>query len=227
MEERNTLIHVYCMPGMGAGPEIFDYIKLPEQRFQMHLLSWKIPQKNESIVHYAKRMCEEIKHENPVLIGVSLGGLIVQEMCSFIANAKVIIISSVKTKYELPRRMHFTRMSKLYWFFPTGAIKHMQKLKHLPLGHFTKKRLALYEKYMAIEDKDYFRWAIRTVISWEREKVAENTVHIHGEKDIVFPIKYISDCTVVPKGTHVMIVNKYRWFNRYLPSIIEKAKPIN
>ena len=30
----------------------------------------------ESIADYAKRMSEEIKHKNPVLLGVSFGGII-------------------------------------------------------------------------------------------------------------------------------------------------------
>ena len=74
------IIPVYFMPGMAANPTIFEYIKLPEDRFKIYWLSWKIPLKNETLQEYAKRMCDDVKHDNPVLLGVSFGGILVQEM---------------------------------------------------------------------------------------------------------------------------------------------------
>ena len=58
------------------------------------------------------------------------------------------------------------------------------------------------------------------MVKWNCLKPAENVVHIHGDADIVFPIKNIENCIVVPGGTHIMIVNRFRWFNEYLPEII-------
>ena len=34
------IIHVYLMPGMAASPKIFEHIKLPENQFKIHLLSY-------------------------------------------------------------------------------------------------------------------------------------------------------------------------------------------
>jgi hypothetical protein len=48
----------------------------------------------------------------------------------------------------------------------------------------------------------------------------ESVIHIHGEMDDVFPIKYIKECTVVKGGSHIMILNKYRWFNANLVAVI-------
>jgi predicted esterase YcpF (UPF0227 family) len=64
--------------------------------FEIYLLEWEIPLDNESLTHYAKRISEKIKHENPVLIGVSFGGILVQEMSKHLNAHKVLIISSVK-----------------------------------------------------------------------------------------------------------------------------------
>lgn len=224
MEGENKMIHVYFMPGMGAGPAIFDHIKLPVEKFKIHLLSWKMPERNESLSAYAKRMTTDIKHKNPVLIGVSLGGVIVQEMTHYISVARLIIISSVKTKYELPPRMQFAQSTGIYRILPTRLIKHLGKFRKLPIGHFAKKRIQLYERYMDVADKHYFDWAIKNLVTWDRKTPIEGIVHIHGEKDIVFPIKYITDCIVVSKGTHVMILSKYRWFNKHLPELISKEK---
>ena len=65
-----TKIHVYFMPGMAASSTIFEKIKLEGEIFEMHLLEWVLPNKNESLQDYAKRMAKNIKHDDAVLIGV-------------------------------------------------------------------------------------------------------------------------------------------------------------
>ncbi|GAK94248.1 conserved hyperthetical protein [Nonlabens ulvanivorans] len=39
-------------------------------------------------------------------------------------------------------------------------------------------------------------------------------------KTPIFPIKYITKAMIVPGGTHIMIINRFRWFNDNLPQII-------
>ena len=92
-----TKIPVYFMPGLAASSLIFERIALPDDLYEINLLEWEIPIENESLADYAKRIAKKITHENPVLIGVSFGGIVVQEMATFIKVKKVIIISSVKT----------------------------------------------------------------------------------------------------------------------------------
>jgi hypothetical protein len=74
-------LHLYFVPGLAASTAIFEHIKLPKDKFEIHLLPWLVPiSKEESIQSYAQRMCENIKEKNHVLIGVSFGGIMVQEM---------------------------------------------------------------------------------------------------------------------------------------------------
>lgn len=96
-------IPVYLMPGLAASTAIFERIVLPENDFEIHLLEWEIPLGKESLADYAKRIAAKIKQPNPVLIGVSFGGILVQEMAKYIDVRKVIIISSVKSNLEFPQ----------------------------------------------------------------------------------------------------------------------------
>lgn len=73
-----------------------------------------------------------------------------------------------------------------------------------------------------MRDKKYLDWAIENVILWNNDKVDEKVLHIHGDKDEVFPIKYIHNCISVKGGTHIMIINKYKWLNENLPTLIKK-----
>ena len=73
-------IHVYLMPGMAASSAIFERIDLAEALFEVHLLEWEVPLEQDTIESYAQRMALKVVHEDVVLIGVSFGGILVQEM---------------------------------------------------------------------------------------------------------------------------------------------------
>lgn len=211
---------VYFMPGLAASAKIFERIILPEAIFEMVLLEWEIPLDNETLQEYAKRITKKITHPNPVLIGVSFGGILVQEMAKFIDARKVIIISSVKSNLEFPRRMKVAKTTKAYKLIPMNLLSNIESLAQFSFGAKIDQRLKLYEKFLSVRDKRYLDWAVEQVILWERTVVDEDVIHIHGDADDVFPIKYIRNCIVVKGGTHVMILNKFKWLNENLPKII-------
>ncbi|WP_223810186.1 alpha/beta hydrolase [Psychroflexus gondwanensis] len=212
------------MPGMAANPTVFERIELPVEEFKMLWLTWKIPKKEESLKAYAQRMVEPIEKDKPVvLIGVSFGGVLVQEMSRFLMVKRLIIISSVKTKQELPARMKLARYSGVYKILPTGLLNYITQIEKLPVGSTIRKRLKLYQQYLSVNDKNYLEWAIKEMLCWEQVQPIEDIIHIHGEEDLVFPIKNISDCIRIPSGTHIMILNKYRWFNANLPGLISEG----
>lgn len=216
-------IPVYFMPGLAASPKIFENIKLPEERFEMFFLEWMLPEAGETLTDYAKKIAKNIKHDNPVLIGVSFGGILVQEVARIIKARKVIIISSVRCNIEFPRRMKFAKMTKAYRFFPTALMEKADWLAKLSFGNnMITRRLNLYEKYLSVRDKKYLDWAFEKVIVWDRAEPDEKVVHIHGESDEVFPAKYLKNYIPVKGGTHIMIINKAKWLNENLPRIIEE-----
>jgi pimeloyl-ACP methyl ester carboxylesterase len=214
-------IPVYFMPGLAAGPTIFENIKLPEEQFEMYFLEWFLPSENETIESYALRMTQKITHDNPVLIGVSFGGVLVQEMAKIIQTRKVIIISSVKSNAEFPSRFKIARNTKAYKLIPTQLLADIEKLVKYAFGdNIVTKRLKLYEKYLSVRDKHYLDWSIETILCWKQKDINESVIHIHGDADEVFPIKHIKDCIIVNGGTHIMILNKYKWMNENLPKLI-------
>ncbi|BCY28643.1 alpha/beta hydrolase [Flavobacterium okayamense] len=213
-------IPVYFMPGMAASSTIFENINLPEDQFEVFLLEWFVPNDKETLSEYAKRMTQKIKHENPVLIGVSFGGILVQEMSNHIQVRKLIIISSVKSNKELPRRMKVAKQTMAYKLIPTRLLSNVEVLAKYAFGDSVSKRIQLYEKYLKMRDKKYLDWAIENVILWKQTEPKIGIVHIHGDKDEVFPVKHIKDYIPVKNGTHIMIINKYKWLNENLPKII-------
>ena len=210
-------IQIYFVPGLAASGKIFENLKLPEDRFETHCIEWKIPYSlDESISDYAKRMCEEITHENPVLIGVSFGGIMVQEMSKHIKTKKIIIISSIKNNHELPKRLIATQITKVYKLFPAKFVENLEDYTKYFFGDFLQKRARLYKMYLSVRNPDYLHWSIYNVLHWNQKENLENIVHIHGTKDHIFPIKHIKNCIEVENGTHEMILMKAKTVSKHI-----------
>ena len=213
-------ISVYFMPGLAANASIFERISLPENQYDTYFMEWEIPLDNETLSEYALRISKKVTHDNPVLVGVSFGGILVQEMAQFLNTRKIIIISSVKSNLEFPTAFKLAKQTKAYKLIPTSLIDNVYNLAKFTFGEKVIKRLKLYQMFLTVRDKKYLDWSIESIILWDRKKADPNVVHIHGDADEVFPIKYIKDCIVVKGGTHIMILTKYKWINAYLPKII-------
>jgi pimeloyl-ACP methyl ester carboxylesterase len=213
-------IPVYFMPGLAASSAIFERISMQEDQFECYFLEWILPLANESLSAYAKRMADSIVHQNPVLVGVSFGGILVQEMEKHIKVRKLIIISSVKTNLEMPAHIKFAKATKAYKLIPTGLVHSLENLSKFSFGETVNQRLKLYEKYLSVRDKNYLDWAIEQVVMWQQTEYNPNIIHIHGDADEVFPVKNIKNFIPIKDGTHIMILNRFKWFNKNLPLLI-------
>ena len=216
-----NIYNVYMMPGMAANSKIFDFISLPEN-FNIHILDWEIPIDDESIEDYSLRISKKIKGKNVVLIGVSFGGIIVQEISKLIKAFKIIIISSVKNRNELPLMMQLSRTTKAYKFFNSKWINDFEALALFVFGPIVRTRIELYRKYLSVRDENYLKWSIDRMVNWNQEKSLNKIIHIHGSNDLVFPSIYIKQAIFLKGGTHAIILRKAGWFNKNLPKIISQ-----
>ena len=213
----NQKTHIYFVPGLAANTKIFEYLTFDDNLFEAHFLDWIIPlSTEESIESYASRMCECITHPNPVLVGVSFGGVMVQEMSKIIDCKKTIIISSIKSNKELPNRLKIAQKTKAYKLFPTKIVEKIENYEHLFLGDYLKKRAELYKMYLSIRNATYLEWAIHNVLNWKQDYELEGVIHIHGNKDEIFPSKHIKNYIEIDNGTHIMILNKARIISKIL-----------
>lgn len=214
---------IYFMPGMAANCQIFENIKLNTNSYELHYIEWLEPLKNESLQEYTLRICSGIKHPNPILIGVSFGGIIVQEIAKQIPVEKVIIISSVKDPSEFPQRIHWAKKWKLYHLFPASSVSLLESLTEKTVSSKKiQQRIKMYRKYLTMRSKNYLDWAFKNVILWENKNPVKNVFHLHGGKDHIFPAKRIQNAEILENGTHVMVLINAKWINKKLNEILEK-----
>jgi pimeloyl-ACP methyl ester carboxylesterase len=212
-------LHLYCMPGMAASPKIFEYISLPSP-IELHYLSWIQPHESESIEHYALRMCMRVKHKKPFLLGVSFGGIIVQEMAKQIEVEKVIIVSSIKNSNELPLSMKMAKKTNAHKLLPTQWINSLDALTLFTFGKGIQKKIELYQKYLSERNPFYLSWAIDALVNWNQEYSLDKIIHIHGERDTVFPVKNLKGPLHKINAGHAAIITHAKWFNERVPKLL-------
>jgi len=217
MDNNKNKIHVYFMPGLAASSKIFEHITLPSDMYELHYLSWLLPEAiNESLDHYIQRLRKLIKHENSILIGVSFGGIIVQELAQIMAVRKIIIISSIKNLAEIPKRLKVLKATKAYKLFPAKTMSKIEKFNDFGFNKSLKKKSEMYNRYLDVRDEQYLNWAIYNVLHWQPKSNQQNIVHIHGSADGIFPIKHIKNSIVIEGGTHAMIITKAKKISKII-----------
>jgi len=207
------------MPGMAASHNFFELLKLSKS-FSVEYLYWIQPIKNKRLSDYAYRMSRFIKSKDPILLGVSLGGVLVQEISKIIKCEKVIIVSSVKSKSELPIPMKMAKHTQIHKLLLLEWVENIENLVLFVFGDSIKIRVNLYKKYLSLRDREYLALAIDELVNWKQDYVIESIIHIHEKKDNIFPIRSIQQPVIKIKGSHAIILTQANWFNENLPKLI-------
>lgn len=209
---------IYCISGLGADERIFS--KLSVTNSCLRYMQWLTPENKETIEHYAARMASQIHHNNPILMGVSFGGMMAIEIARIVSSAKVILLSSVKSHQELPQWMKLTGKLRLNKLMPPKPLEWMSLLENTFLGAETPEEIALCNEFRKNVDPAYLRWAIEQIINWRNEWQPPVTYHIHGNKDKIFPLKGILPTHVIKGGGHFMIMNRAPAISTLLTKIL-------
>ncbi len=204
---------LYLIPGFLTDKTIYKEFLLDE-RLNCKVLEFISPaNKDEPIEEYAKRMAESIvKDEKIALLGTSFGGILAIEIAKHVATDKIIFVSSVKNRKEMNPLMKISKSSKLLDFIPDSLVK-----KTIEKGYEIGSKIVPDLKEIKNEeigemihsiDGTLEKWIIKKINTWQGKNEVEDFLHLHGDKDHVFPIKNIKDYELIKDGNHNMIILK-------------------
>lgn len=208
--------HIYIISGLGADERVFCNLNLKQSSFTH--LKWIAHNHNETIAAYALRLCKQITHPNPTIIGLSFGGMMAIEISRHIPTEKIILISSAKTIDDLPWYYHFVGKYNLHKLVPNYIYRNTNLLTNYLFGiqSITEKRLL--KSIMKEADMNFTNWAIDKIVHWENVYIPENVTHIHGTNDHILPLK---NCDYeIEKGGHLMILNHAEEINILLKKLL-------
>lgn len=202
---------IYCLSGLGANKQIFANIKIDNAEL-VHV-EWPDFDEHDEISCYAQKVASVIKEENPILLGVSFGGMLAVEIAKMRAVKKVFLVSSSKTKDEVPHFGRFMKTmimsEKLPGFFYTWPNKYLLKL----FGAETETEKQMIRSIMKVSDGLFMRWAMKAIQLWRNTTYPEPIVHIHGDADKIITPEYIHPKYWIKGGTHIMIYNRAEEIN--------------
>jgi len=198
---------IYLIPGQGGDERLFQNIHITGHETKVIVL--ETPLKGERLPQYAKRLSAQIDTAQSFsLVGVSFGGMIAVEIAKILDPEKVIIISSAKTKDELPFRHKVVKRLRLYKLFNGKLLKRMANIVRPLVEPDSKKDHDTFSAMINDKDPAYLKRAIECVIRWENTEYREDIVHLHGSKDHTIPIKNITDPIVIEDASHVMVMTE-------------------
>jgi len=215
------MIPVYILGGLGTDERIFQYIDF--SGFAVHYIKWVSPVKAETIQSYAKRITEQIHVQKPILIGVSFGGIMAVEIAKLIATEKVILISSAKTRNELPFYYRLAGILQFHKLLPARLLKYPNYFAYWLFGVKNRRDKDLLAAILRDTDKGFLRWAIGTIATWKNKYKHTNLLHLHGTADRILPSSFIKDAIPVQAGGHFMIVNKSDLLTTMLRNLLSSS----
>jgi pimeloyl-ACP methyl ester carboxylesterase len=179
-----------------------------------------MPEKKEPISTYAARMAQSITDKDPILIGLSFGGMMCIEIARLIPVAKIILISSIQSYLQLPLWMRVAGKLKVNHLVPLRPYKLLQNIQNKRLGVTTSAEKEMVNQYRKNTPQAYLDWAINEILNWENDWQPASLFHIHGDADKIFPIAKIPATHIIKNAGHFMIMNRAKEVNVYLNHIL-------
>lgn len=201
---------IYQISGLGANQNAFKYLKFDSEH-EVIYLPWLQPESHETLEHYAQRMAENIQtDEDFILMGLSFGGLVVQEMNQFLDPKLNVLISTVKSRSELPNFMKFSATTRAHKLIPPSFLSSDKGLSYAFFRKLYSSKMPDLQEFFDYRDPEYLTWSIDQIVNWKNHVDLKPFVHLHGDNDIVFPISNIQDAVKIEGGNHLMVLHKAR-----------------
>jgi surfactin synthase thioesterase subunit len=196
---------IYCISGLGADERLFKYLDLPG--YTLQVLQWPEHRPVDNLVSYAYKMSEQIQEPNPILLGVSFGGMLAIEIAKKLKASQTFLISSVQSAKDLPFYYRWAGSLSLTSLIPDVLINEPSEIQEHLFGVEGEEDKALLRHYLINADPPYIRWGLRVILEWENDEYPLHVVHIHGTSDRVIPIPKGVHYRV-QEGGHMMVFNK-------------------
>lgn len=199
---------IYAFSGLGADSRAFA--KLDLSGFEVIHIEWLQPNANETLATYVRRLAEHynIPVKGAHLIGLSFGGICVTELSKCYDIEKAVLISTAKTKYELPRLYRMSRFFNIYKLFPNKKIVKLHSLFNWLFGVKDEESKRIFLDILESTDPIFLNWAVKSVVTWRNEDLPKEFFHIHGDKDKILPFHNINYVMRIRSGGHLLILDR-------------------
>jgi pimeloyl-ACP methyl ester carboxylesterase len=198
--------NIYIFTGLGADERVF--YKINFENYNAIHIKWITPLHKETIEEYALRLTKQIFTPNPILLGLSFGGMMAVEVGKHIETEKIILVSSSKNKQEIPFYYRLAGKIKLHKLIRAKFLVKANKITNKFFSVRTSEDKKIISSMMGASDAVFLDWAIDKIVHLKNETSHANLTHIHGTADRILPIRFVKAHMQIKGGTHLMIINR-------------------
>ena len=195
---------IYLLSGLGADHRVFDYLEL--SGYHLQHIKWTKPRHKEPIEDYAKRLVSQIQDQNPILLGVSFGGIMAIEIAKLIKVERIILISSVRTQREIPFYYRLIGSLGVNKLMPSFVLKSISPVTYWFFGTMSNSDRQLLKQIIIDTDARFLKWAINIIVNWRNSDQIKELIVIGGSNDRLLPAR--NPDYLIEDGGHFMIVNR-------------------
>lgn len=217
-------MRLVVIPGMGADHRLVEPLRAAFGN--LYVPAWIEPERAESLPHYALRLAELIPpSDEPLLLaGVSLGGMLAQEMAPRFKPRAVVLIASCrdpralwKPLYQLAR---FARWTPLAGY---RAAKLLAPWYAHKMHLVSPEQMPMLLDMVRQSDPAFLRWGCHAVRSWRPTPLDTPVYHIHGTRDRLFPAANVSPQAWVSGGGHLISLTHADQVNEFLRQVAHQC----
>lgn len=205
---------IYAIPGLGTTEKL--YINTMVNGVKPIILDWPLPSENDTMVSYAKKFIPQIDTSKPFcLLGVSFGGMLCTELSKLISPEKTFLISTCKTRAELPWFIKLFKHIPIY--------KYISEVKHRKMAYqgrwiigFGRAYIPEFLGMVNSMKENYFKYCMHIIVNWNGTELPSNAVHIHGTGDRLLLYRCVKADYAVKGGSHAMVVFRAEEVNKIM-----------
>lgn len=199
---------LYLIPGLGADRRLFDRLDLAGH--QVHHLEWPEIVPGTTIGDLARMFAGHIVGDKPhALIGVSMGGMVAQELAAITHPQRTIIISSWKGPQEMPWSLRLLRGTHPERILTSLLLKQMLPLVRWEMGVERPDDVELFNALINVHPVEQLKAQINACLLWNGPaQPVQELVHIHGDQDRLMPLSHVQGARPIPGGSHFMVFNR-------------------
>lgn len=128
------------------------------------------------------------------------------ELAKHVNPAKVILISSAATCYEIPWYFRLAGRLRLHRVLPHAFFKQTNLVTFYIFGVHTPDDQQLLSTILKTTDINFLLWAIHRIVTWNNTIVPSTIWRIHGSRDRLLPL-HTAD-VVIREGGHLIALNE-------------------
>ena len=197
---------VYFLSGLGADKSVFQFLDL--SWCTPVFIDWIPPLKNETLPAYALRLRNQFIPGEAVVVGLSFGGMLATEIAKADPAARIILLSSAKSRFEIPSYYRSGKVLPLHSVIPAAVQQwFMLRIRGL-MGINSPEAVQVYQNLIRNSNTAFNSWAVQAILQWKNTIVPSNIRHVHGTRDLILPYKLVKPDITVQGGGHLMLMEQ-------------------